>query len=67
MPEIVNLNRVRKQKARAGRKAEAAANRVRFGRTKAERAAARAAEDKAGRDLAGHRLGADDPDKDPGR
>lgn len=67
MPEIINLNRARKQKARARGKAEAAENRVRFGRTKAERAAARAAEEKAVRDLRGHRLGARDPDTDQGR
>lgn len=33
----VNLNRFRKEKARAEQKAEADANAVKFGRTKAER------------------------------
>ena len=37
MAEIVNLNRRRKQKARAEAAAQAAENRVRFGRTKAEK------------------------------
>jgi hypothetical protein len=37
MAEIVNLRTVRKQKARAGREAEAAQNRALFGRTKAEK------------------------------
>ena len=38
MAEIVNLRRARKGKARAEKDARAADNRVRFGRTKAERA-----------------------------
>ena len=38
MGEIINLNRARKGKARAGAKATAAENRVKFGRTKAEKA-----------------------------
>lgn len=37
MAEIINLNRARKAKARAADKAGAAANRLAFGRTKAER------------------------------
>lgn len=37
MAEIVNLRQARKQKARAGKDAEASENRVRFGRTKAEK------------------------------
>lgn len=56
MPDIINLNRARKQKARADRKAEAAGNRVRFGRTRAEREAARAVAEKAGRDIDAHRI-----------
>jgi hypothetical protein len=35
--EIVNLNKARKAKARSTAKSEAAENRVRFGRTKAEK------------------------------
>ena len=37
MAEIVNLRSVRKAKARAGKEADAAANRQKFGRTKAEK------------------------------
>jgi len=44
MAEIVNLNRARKAKARAERAAEAAANRVKHGRTGAEKANDRAGE-----------------------
>ena len=38
MGEIVNLNRVKKQQARAAATAEAAANRAKHGRTAAEKA-----------------------------
>jgi Domain of unknown function (DUF4169) len=38
MAEIVNLNRVKKAKARAEAAAEAATNRAKHGRTKAEKA-----------------------------
>lgn len=37
MAEIINLRRARKAKARQGAADAAASNRVRFGRTKAER------------------------------
>ncbi|GLQ57790.1 DUF4169 family protein [Devosia nitrariae] len=37
MADIVNLRRARKQKARSEKEVTAAENRVRFGRTKAER------------------------------
>lgn len=54
--DIVNLRSARKEKARAGRKAEAAANRAKFGRTRAEKdAAATEAEREASR-LEGHRI-----------
>lgn len=54
MAEIVNLNRTRKAKARAADESRAAANRVKYGRTKAEkendrRAAERAAQLHAGK------------------
>ena len=39
MTEIVNLKRIRKDKARQEREREAEANRQRFGRTKAQKAA----------------------------
>ena len=38
MAEIVNLNRVRKAKARDAAEAKAAENRAKYGKTKAERA-----------------------------
>lgn len=44
MGEIVNLNRVKKQQARAAATAEAAANRAKHGRTAAEKANDRRAE-----------------------
>ena len=37
MTEPINLNKFRKARARAEEKAQAAENRVRFGRTKAEK------------------------------
>jgi len=37
--EVVNLRKVRKDKARAEREREAEANRLRFGRTKAQKKA----------------------------
>ena len=39
MAEIINLNRARKQRAAAAKKAEAEVNHARFGRTKAEKQA----------------------------
>ena len=47
MAEPVNLNRARKAKARADAEAKAAENRVKFGRTKAEKQLAKAQADKA--------------------
>lgn len=44
MAEIVNLNKARKARAKADAAAEAAANRAKHGRTKAEKAKDRAAE-----------------------
>ena len=44
MGEVVNLNRLRKAKARAEAEATAAANRVKHGRTAAEKANDRRAE-----------------------
>ena len=51
MVEPINLNRARKARARAAAEAEASQNRVRFGRTKAERSLHKAREDKVARDL----------------
>ncbi|SLN39276.1 hypothetical protein TRL7639_02008 [Falsiruegeria litorea R37] len=55
MAEPVNLNRFRKEKARAERKARADQNAVKFGRTKAEKDLERARADKAARNLDGHK------------
>jgi hypothetical protein len=51
MAELVNLNKARKAKAKASKTAEAAANRVKFGRTKAEKLAANAEAERAARKL----------------
>ncbi len=60
MAEIVNLRRVRKAQARTEREAQAAENRVRFGRSKAERAKDRAQAGLSERLLDGRRLTGDD-------
>lgn len=62
MAEIVNLRRVRKQRARQDAEAQAAQNRLTFGRTRNERLATEVARDKAARDLDGHRLPPPDDD-----
>jgi hypothetical protein len=51
MAEIVNLRRARKDKARQQRENEADANRRRFGRTRAEKAADKDARERARRDI----------------
>ncbi|MCM8729899.1 DUF4169 family protein [Hephaestia sp. GCM10023244] len=53
--EVINLRLARKARTRADREATAAANRAAFGRTKAEKAAARAEIDRRNRDLEGAR------------
>lgn len=55
MAEPVNLNRVRKQKARAEKKARADANAAKFGRSKAEKTRDTAAAERAQRHLDGHK------------
>ncbi len=57
MAAPVNLNRYRKDKARAEDKARADRNAVAFGRTKAEKDLARAQAEKAARDLDGKKRG----------
>ncbi len=59
MAEIVNLRRARKDKARRQRESEADANRRRFGRTKAEKAADKDAQERATRDLDGKKIDRD--------
>lgn len=56
MAELINLRRARKAKAREKAEADAAANRVAFGRTKAERDQSRAEAERTTRDLDGKRL-----------
>ncbi|MEQ9258086.1 MAG: DUF4169 family protein [Roseovarius sp.] len=58
----VNLNRVRKEKARAEKRARADENAAKFGRSKAEKAREAARAEKAARDLDGHRR---DPSQEP--
>ena len=55
MADLVNLNRVRKGRAKVASEAEAAQNRVRFGRTNAEKSQGQAERAKAARDLDGAR------------
>lgn len=56
MGKPVNLNRYRKEKARAEKKARADQNAVAFGRTKSEKAVVRLQQDKQKRDLDNHEL-----------
>jgi len=56
MAEIINLNRVRKQKARQEREAEAAANRRKFGRTGAEKKQDRLEREREAREIDGKKL-----------
>ena len=54
MADIVNLRQARKLKLRAGKEAEASANRALHGRTKAEKQRDAAEADKTGRLVDGH-------------
>ena len=58
--DIVNLRQFRKSKARAERDAKAEENRVKFGRTKAEKKLQKAEKEKARRQLDGHKLETDE-------
>jgi hypothetical protein len=51
MAEIVNLKRLRKDKARREREREAEANRLRFGRTKTQKRADETTKQREGRAL----------------
>ena len=53
MAEPINLNRARKARAKAAAATQAKENRVRFGRTKVEKAAARSEAERAARALEG--------------
>lgn len=59
MGDVVNLNRFRKTRERAERTKEAEANRVRFGRTKAEKLRDRQEVERGTQTLDGKKL--DDP------
>ncbi|NIZ13867.1 DUF4169 family protein [Phaeobacter sp. HF9A] len=56
MGKPVNLNRFRKEKARADKKARADENAVKFGRTKAQKEVTQLREAQKRRDLDGHKL-----------
>lgn len=55
MAEIVNLRRAKKAKARAEADAQAAENRVLFGRTKAEKQRTEIERERAARGIEGHK------------
>lgn len=56
MGEIVNLNKARKARDKAAAKRAAEANRLTFGRTRAERDATKAERERASAMLDGHKL-----------
>ena len=65
MAEIINLNKARKARAAAGKKAQAASNRGKHGRSKAERSLTDAEKTRLDDTLDAHRLdrsGEDDPE-----
>ena len=53
MTTPINLNKARKQKQRADAEKKAAENRVKFGRTKAEKAAQKSEKERASKGLDG--------------
>jgi hypothetical protein len=53
--DTVNLNRARKKKKAAEKEREAALNRAKYGRTKAEKARDRTAADELARHVEGHK------------
>ncbi|WP_430911067.1 DUF4169 family protein [Methylobacterium sp. sgz302541] len=61
MAEIINLKQWRKARELAEKKAQAAANRATFGRTKSAKTVAEARKRAEAARLEGHRLGEDDP------
>jgi len=65
--EIINLRQARKRRARNAAEAQAAENRIRFGRTLGEREQDEQSAAKALRLIEGHRRapGADEPDEKP--
>jgi hypothetical protein len=68
MGDVINLRQARKAKARAGKEAQAQENRVRFGRTGAEKRRDADVEDRGARTHEGHRIdGKDEQDPDGGK
>ena len=63
MAEIINLNRHRKARARAEKRAEAAQNRAQHGSTSVERAVARLEDRRARESLEGKQLDPERPRK----
>jgi hypothetical protein len=63
MADIINLRRARKDKARREHEREAEANRLRFGRNKAQKSADRDAVARSRRSLDDKRLQRDEPDE----
>jgi hypothetical protein len=55
MAEIINLNRARKARQKAGAKAAAEANRLLHGRTRADRDAQKIERERADRHIEGHK------------
>lgn len=64
MAEIVNLKRVRKAKQRQSEAAQAAENRMAFGRSKAEKKLSKTAKEAAERLLEGHKRDGQQRDDD---
>jgi hypothetical protein len=62
MGDVVNLNRYRKQRQRLDEAKQAAENRVKFGRDKAERAKLRAEQERDAQDHANKHLDSKRPD-----
>lgn len=60
MSKVINLNKMRKDKARAKKEQTASENRVKFGRTKEERALDAMKDKKLQRHVDNHRLSGDD-------
>jgi hypothetical protein len=56
MAEIVNLRRARKAKDKRAKEAGAQANRIKFGRTKAQKELSKAKNDLAARALTAHKI-----------
>lgn len=60
MSDVINLNRFRKRKKAAEKEAQAAENRAKFGRTKAEKERDKRARDELASHVDGHRRESED-------